>query len=125
MRKAFLVLTIIIILIMIIAGVVVMQKKDGDDEEKAGGGPGNWQTVDYWQYTQTETGVGISSGLHRTTYVERYELVQLNGTNITIAMERDTYSYNQSSGRIDTDHQSANYVFPERTGRFGGTTIMN
>jgi len=112
MRKAYLVLTVIVIIVVIIAGIALVQQNDGDDEDTAGGGPGNWRTGDYWQYTQTETGVGLYSGLDQTIYVERYEVVQVNVTNITIAMERDTYSYNHSSGGIDTDHQSANYVFP-------------
>ena len=112
MRRAFLVLTVIVVVIAIIAAVAVMQQNDDGDEEDVGGGPGNWQAGDYWQYTQTETGAGIYSGLDQTLYVERYEVVQVNATNITIAMERDTYSYNHSSGGFDTDHQSANYVFP-------------
>ncbi len=102
-----------------------MQQNDDGDEEDVGGGPGNWQVGDYWQYTQTETGMGIYSGLDQTIYVERYEVVQVNVTNITIAMERDTYSYNHThpAGSIPTI--KARTTSFQRTGRFGGSNIMN
>jgi hypothetical protein len=110
MRKSLFLLFVAVAAI-IVAGAFMWSHGDDDGhDDEVGGGPGNWKVGDYWQYTQTETGVGSYAGLDRTIYIERYEVVQSNQTNITIAMERETFTY--SSGEVESDVQTANYIFP-------------